>query len=57
VYLTGEPARRLSPLTIPAGSIGLVVGGIPVRHPHAGRILFGVVVGLELILLAPSIVA
>jgi hypothetical protein len=26
-------------------------------NPHAGRILFGVVVGLGLILLAPSIVA
>jgi F0F1-type ATP synthase membrane subunit a len=47
------------PLTIPVGSIGLVVGGgmYLFGNPHAGRVLFGVVVGLGLILLAPSIVA
>jgi hypothetical protein len=34
-----------------------VSGTFPFGNPHAGRILFGVVVGLGLILLAPSIVA
>jgi hypothetical protein len=45
--------------TIPVGSIGQVVGGgkYLFGNPHADRILFGVVVGLGLILLAPSIVA
>jgi F0F1-type ATP synthase membrane subunit a len=46
-------------VTIAVRSIGLVVG-VGMRlfgNPHAGRILFGVVVGLGLILLAPSIVA
>jgi F0F1-type ATP synthase membrane subunit a len=47
------------PLAIPVGAIGMVVGGgmYLFGNPHAGRILFGVVVGLGLILLAPSIVA
>jgi F0F1-type ATP synthase membrane subunit a len=36
----------------------IVSGGMDLfGNPHAGRILFGVVVGLGLILLAPSIVA
>jgi F0F1-type ATP synthase membrane subunit a len=45
--------------TIPVGSFALVVrGGMYLfGNPHAGRILFGVVVGLGLIVLAPSIVA
>jgi TrbC/VIRB2 pilin len=47
------------PLAIPIGAIGLVVGGgmYVFGNPHAGRILFGVVAGLGLILLSPSIVA
>lgn len=47
------------PLALPIGAIGLVVGGgmYVFGNPHAGRILAGVVVGLGLILLAPSIVA
>ena len=47
------------PLSIPIGAIGLVVGGgmYVFGSPHAGRLLFGVVVGLGLIMLAPSIVA
>lgn len=47
------------PLCIPIGAIGLVVGGgmYMFGSPQAGRLLFGVVVGLGLIMLAPSIVA
>ena len=47
------------PLSIPIGSIGLIVGGgmYVFGSPQAGRLLFGVVVGLGLIMLAPSIIA
>jgi hypothetical protein len=47
------------PLAIPIAAIGLVVGGAMYvfGNPHAARILFGVVAGLGLILLSPSIVA
>jgi hypothetical protein len=47
------------PLSIPIGAIGMVVGGgmYVFGNPQAGRLLFGVVVGMGLIMMAPSIVA
>lgn len=49
----------LPPLAIPVSTIGLVVvGGIYMfDSPSAGRILFGVAIGVGMTLLAPSIVA
>jgi type IV secretory pathway VirB2 component (pilin) len=47
------------PLAIPVSTIGLVVvGGMYMfGSPQAGRILFGVAIGVGMVLLAPSIVA
>lgn len=47
------------PLAIPVSTIGLVVvGGMYMfGSPSAGRILFGVAIGVGMVLLAPSIVA
>lgn len=47
------------PLAIPVGTIGLVVvGGMYMfGSPSAGRILFGVAIGIGMVLLAPSIIA
>jgi type IV secretory pathway VirB2 component (pilin) len=47
------------PLAIPVGTIGLVVvGGMYMfGSPQAGRILFGVAIGIGMVLLAPSIIA
>jgi type IV secretory pathway VirB2 component (pilin) len=47
------------PLSIPVGTIGLVVvGGMYMfGSPSAGRILFGVAIGIGMVLLAPSIIA
>ena len=49
----------LLPLAIPVSTIGLVVvGGMYMfGSPQAGRILFGVAIGVGMVLLAPSIVA
>jgi type IV secretory pathway VirB2 component (pilin) len=49
----------LLPLAVPMGTIGLVVvGGMYMfGSPAAGRTLFGVGIGLGLVLLAPSIIA
>ena len=49
----------LLPLAVPIGTIGLVVSGgmYMFGSPQASRILFGVGVGLGLVLLAPSIIA
>ena len=49
----------LLPLAVPIGTIGLVVSGgmYMFGSPQAVRILFGVAVGLGLVLLAPSIIA
>ena len=47
------------PLAIPVSTIGLVVvGGMYMfGSPSAGRILFGVAIGVGMVLLAPSIIA
>jgi type IV secretory pathway VirB2 component (pilin) len=47
------------PLAIPVGTIGLVVvGGMYMfGSPSAGRILFGVAIGIGMVLLSPSIIA
>ena len=47
------------PLAIPVSTIGLVVvGGMYMfGSPSAGRILFGVAIGIGMVLLAPSIIA
>jgi hypothetical protein len=49
----------LLPLAIPVGTIGLVVvGGMYMfGSPAAGRILFGVAIGIGMVLLSPSIIA
>ena len=49
----------LLPLAIPVSTIGLVVvGGMYMfGSPAAGRILFGVAIGVGMVLLAPSIIA
>ena len=49
----------LLPLAIPVSTIGLVVvGGMYMfGSPSAGRILFGVAIGVGMVLLAPSIIA
>lgn len=49
----------LIPLAIPLGAIGLTGGGVAymVGNAMAQRILGGVVIGLALVLLSPSIVA
>ena len=47
------------PLAIPVSTIGLVVvGGMYMfGSPSAGRILFGVAIGIGMVLLSPSIIA
>jgi type IV secretory pathway VirB2 component (pilin) len=47
------------PLAIPVGTIGLVVvGGMYMfGSPSAGRTMFGVAIGIGMVLLAPSIIA
>jgi len=47
------------PLSIPIGAIGLVIGGgmFLFGSHHAARTLFGVILGLGLILMAPALVA
>jgi len=49
----------LLPLAIPVSTIGLVVvGGMYMfGSPAAGRILFGIAIGVGMTLLAPSIIA
>ena len=49
----------LLPLAIPVSTIGLVVvGGMYMfGSPAAGRILFGIAIGVGMVLLAPSIIA
>ena len=57
-YMTGLRTAIL-PLSIPIGSLGLIGGGIAfiVGQPMAQRLLIGVVIGLGVVLLAPTIVA
>ena len=57
-YMTGLRTAIL-PLSIPIGSLGLIGGGIAfiVGQPMAQRLLVGVVIGLGVVLLAPTIVA
>lgn len=49
----------LIPLAVPLGAIGLTGGGVAymVGNPMAQRMLGGVVIGLALVLLGPSLVA
>ena len=49
----------LIPLAVPAAGIGLAAGGVMhfIGHQMASKLLMGVLVGLVLVLTAPSIVA
>lgn len=55
----GNLRDAIVPLAIPIGTLGLVMGGTMYMfgNPSAARLLFGVIVGVGLVLLSPVLVA